>query len=80
MTDSKLTDDQRKIVDEVGDGVERAFDEAREQLRTARIPDGEGSTRCFRCSCPGYVFPVAGALAACDRNGCGHPFSRHDVY
>ena len=78
----KLTDDQMKIVDEIGDRVERVFEEAREQIRTARIVDGddEGSTRCLVCDCPSYVLPGARRAAKCDRNGCGHSFTRHAVW
>jgi hypothetical protein len=79
---TKLTDDQLKIIDEVGARVERAFEEAREQLRTARIFDGDegGSTRCLVCDCASYVFPGARRPPVCDRNGCRHAFTRHDVW
>ena len=78
--DTKFTDDQMKIIDEVGDRVERAFDEARAQIKTARISDGDGGTHCLLCDCPGYVFAGGHALAKCDRYSCRHPFTRHDVW
>ena len=80
--ENKLTDDQMKIIDEVGDRVDRAFEEAREQLITARIidADGEGSTECLVCDCPSYVFPGAGKPPKCKRASCGHSFTRHDVW
>lgn len=80
--ESKLTDDQMKVVEEVGDRLERAFDDARQQLRAARIRDDDDDwgTRCLVCRCPSYVFPRSSSRHVCDRSGCGHSFMRHDVW
>jgi hypothetical protein len=82
-SENKLTDDQIKIVDEVAEQVDGAFDGARQRLNTARIGDGDGGSgpRCFVCSCPAYEFPAQGRpLLRCGNSDCGHSFTRHDVY
>jgi hypothetical protein len=80
----KLTDAQFKALDDAEAIMTRAFDEARAKISAAGVP-GEGSTRCLvgPPHCDAFVQPTGGSGAdrlKCKRQGCGHFFTRHDVF
>jgi hypothetical protein len=59
----------------------RALDEALAKISAAGLP-GDGSTRCLvdpADHCEAFVQPAGGGLK-CKRSGCGHFFTRHDVF
>jgi hypothetical protein len=75
MKQDTLTDDQRKVVEQVGDELERAVGAAHDKLVAAGFdPD---STACAvpNCSCGGYR---SGGGAGCKNRGCGHSIMEHD--
>ena len=79
--DYKLTDAQLKALDEAEAIMTRALDEAR-----AKISRGGGArgweSRCLvgpADHCEAFVQPAGGGLK-CKRSGCGHFFTRHDVF
>ena len=74
MKQDTLTDDQRKVVEEVGDELERAVDAAHDKLVAAGFdPD---STECEvpNCDCGGFR---SGGGAGCKTSGCGHGILMH---
>ena len=77
---------QRKALDEADGILERAFQEAATKIKSARKGDGNGDNssfgHCLRCSCGGYVAPTGTSAHSlkCQREGCGHSFTSHDVF
>ncbi len=70
MKHDTLSEDQRKVADEVGDDLERAFSAAREKLLTAGF-DFDPSSGCQLCGCDGF----SGLDGTCD--SCGHRVQKH---
>jgi hypothetical protein len=71
MKHETLTDDQRKVAEEIGDDLGRAFDAAREKLVGFHFdPD---ASSCTLCGCGGFT----GFAHNCKTPGCGHLVQRH---
>ena len=78
---AELTSAQKKVLKDASASLDRAYAEARKTLRAAGIPPQEGGTVCLlppRFHCKSFKPPVRGFR--CARPGCGHPFTRHDVF
>ena len=87
MAQKKLSDTLQKAFDEADGIMQRAFQEASTKVNSARAggPNGNGNGdygHCLLCSCGMYVSPTgAGAHTMfCQRESCGHPFGKHDVF
>jgi hypothetical protein len=77
-----LTDEQRKVLDEVEADLTRAFEAARAKKSAANFPGPtNGSFQCLSCDCEGFVSSnTRPPRLFCARPGCGHSFFRHDVF
>jgi hypothetical protein len=77
-----LTDAQKKALDDA-DGI---FQAAAIKVKSTRVGNNNGNGNdyghCLRCSCGGYVAPTGPDAhgSNCQREGCGHFFSSHDVF
>jgi hypothetical protein len=83
----KVSDALKKAVDEADSIMGRAFQEAATKVRSARAGENNGDGdpsygHCLLCSCGGYVSPTGAGPHSmmCQRGGCGHTFSNHDVF
>lgn len=81
---SKLNDRQLKALDEAEVIMTRALQEVHSKISAAGLPS-EGSTRCLvgPPHCDAFVPPTSGNVTErlkCKRPGCGHFFTRHDVF
>jgi hypothetical protein len=71
MKHETLTEDQKKVIEQVGDELDSAFDAARDKLVAVGFdPDATG---CTLCECGGFT----GLDGSCDTRGCGHRIQRH---
>jgi hypothetical protein len=81
----KLTEEQRKILDEADAAVTRTYQEIRAKLLAAGWPEPtNGSSQCLVCDCEAFLPPTPGPghgnPLLCARSRCGHSFIRHDVF
>jgi hypothetical protein len=84
----KLTDEQRKQLAPILEQLERGFDELSRKLAEMSLPpDEEPFAQCLAqlpggrsCACEAFVPPGHGQPWRCARPGCGHSFTRHDVW
>ena len=78
-----LTSAQSKVLKKAAASLDRAYAQARRELAAAGIPPTEnGGTRCLappRGHCRAFKAPQGQGIR-CARPGCGHLFSRHDVF
>ena len=80
-----LTSAQRKVLKEAGASVDQAYAAARRAVLAAGIQrgdEGEG-TACLlapRGHCRSFQPPRRGVSIRCARPGCGHSFTKHDVF
>lgn len=74
----KLTAEQLKGLDEAETIMTRAFAEARAKISAVGVP-GDGTTRCL-VGAPHCEAFLPGPGMKCKRSGCGHFFTRHDVF
>ncbi len=73
MKQDTLREDQRRVAEEVGDDLERAFTAAHEKLTAAGLDVDDSSTACQLCGCDGF----AGLTGTCTTSGCGHRIQKH---
>jgi hypothetical protein len=86
VTARSLTPAATKILDDADASLYRAHSEVRAKISTVRAEAasghvGEGTLRCFRCSCDHFVSSSSsGGHLNCKRSGCNHSFFSHDVF
>lgn len=76
----ELTSSQKKILNAASASLDRAYAAARKKVGAARI-DSDDTTFCLvspHGHCRGFKPPRRGF--SCARPGCGHRFSRHNVF
>ena len=72
----KLTDAQRKALDEAAAITRQAFTEVRAKIAAAGV-ENTGSKRCFLCPCENFEF--GGPAGTCMRPTCRHQMGQHDL-
>ena len=83
MAKRTLTDEQRKVLDNVESSLSKALEDASARMAGAGFdpnePPTNGSFGCLRCDCEGFR-GGPGITVRCRTPGCGHSFFSHDVF
>jgi hypothetical protein len=74
MSEDTITEEQRKVADEVDADLEKAFEAAQKRLTDAGFEFDPVDTGCRLCGCDGFRF---GPGLRCKTPGCGHGILRH---